>query len=188
MTTPQWTPQQEAETFARVWQRVSPNPEASPIQVLPLSDAAPSAPLPAPAPCPAAPAEDKMARFLREQITAETVQWRRCCALARQSDRQTLTTLAQGKLLRIRRLAAALFLRSQVWYLPLARPAGRLSRPGSQARRPAYAALLQSTQAFRLRCETAARQAPPLEAALLEELAGELAREMRILLDLLSRR
>ena len=108
MNEPQWN--QEAETFARVWQRVSPDLDASPIQ---------------PAPLPALPPGDQRTEVLRELITAETIQWRRCRALAQQTGQRALTRLAEKKLRRAKQLAAVLFLRCQVWYLPLSdrRPA-----------------------------------------------------------------
>ena len=102
MNEPQWN--QEAETFARVWQRVSPDLDASPIQ---------------PAPLPALPPGDQRTEVLRELITAETIQWRRCRALAQQTGQRALTRLAEKKLRRAKQLAAVLFLRCQVWYLPL---------------------------------------------------------------------
>ena len=78
MNEPQWN--QEAETFARVWQRVSPDLDASPIQ---------------PAPLPALPPGDQRTEVLRELITAETIQWRRCRALAQQTGQRALTRLAE---------------------------------------------------------------------------------------------
>ena len=83
MNEPQWN--QEAETFARVWQRVSPDLDASPIQ---------------PAPLPALPPGDQRTEVLRELITAETIQWRRCRALAQQTGQRALTRLAEKKLRR----------------------------------------------------------------------------------------
>lgn len=106
MNEPQWN--QEAETFAQVWQRVSPDPDASPIQTVR-----------SPAPPPALPSGDRWTGVLRELITMEVIQWRRCRALAQQTNQRTLTSLAEKKLRRAKRLAAALFLRCQVWYLPL---------------------------------------------------------------------
>lgn len=184
MTQPQWTPQQEAEAFARVWQRVSPDPDASPIQA-DADPPVPSAPSTSSSAAPAA--EDPIARFLREQITAEAVQWRRCRALAQQTRQPTLRSLAQGKLLRIRRLAAALFLHSQVWYFPISTaPVRGSGRGGRQSQRRAYAALFQGAQTLARRCQSAARQADGFEAALFRELTQELAQEARVLLSLLS--
>ena len=58
MNEPQWN--QEAETFARVWQRVSPDLDASPIQ---------------PAPLPALPPGDQRTEVLREltELVAKVV-------------------------------------------------------------------------------------------------------------------
>lgn len=170
MHEPQWN--QEAEAFARVWQRVAPDPEASPIQPVPSSP-----------PPPPLPTGDRQAAALRELITTEVIQWRRCRALAQQTGQRTLTSLAEKKLRRARRLAAALFLRSQVWYLPLTdrRPTTR-SMP-----RTGYAALFQGAQALQVRYESAARQAQPPELALFRSAVEELTEEQRVLLGLLSR-
>ena len=144
MNEPQWN--QEAETFAQVWQRVSPDPDASPIQTVRT-----------PAPPPTLPPGDRWTGVLRELITLEVIQWRRCRALAQQTSQRALTSLAEKKLRRARRLAAALFLRCQVWYLPLTdrRPANR--RP----------------------------TAP--ELALFRSAVEELTEEQRVLIGLLSR-
>ena len=148
MNEPQWN--QEAETFARVWQRVSPDLDASPIQ---------------PAPLPALPPGDQRTEVLRELITAETIQWRRCRALAQQTGQRALTRLAEKKLRRAKQLAAVLFLRCQVWYLPLS----------------------DRAQALQVRYEGAARQAQPPELALFRSAVEELTQEQRVLLGLLSR-
>lgn len=92
MNEPQWN--QEAETFAQVWQRVSPDPDASPIQTVR-----------SPAPPPALPSGDRWTGVLRELITLEVIQWRRCRALAQQTGQRTLTSLAEKKLRRAKRLA-----------------------------------------------------------------------------------
>ncbi len=175
MNEPQWN--QEAETFAQVWQRVSPDPDASPIQTV-LS----------PAPPPALPPGDRWTGVLRELITLEVIQWRRCRILARQTSQRALTSLAEKKLRRARRLAAALFLRCQVWYLPLTdrRPANR--RPATQQMpRAGYSALFQGAQTLQVRYEAAARQAQPPELALFRSAVEELTEEQRVLIGLLSR-
>lgn len=171
MNEPQWN--QEAETFARVWQRVSPDLDASPIQ---------------PAPLPALPPGDQRTEVLRELITAETIQWRRCRALAQHTGQRALTRLAEKKLRRAKQLAAVLFLRCQVWYLPLSdrRPANH--RPTQQQLpRTGYSALFHGAQALQVRYEVAARQAQPPELALFRSAVEELTQEQRVLLGLLSR-
>lgn len=175
MNEPQWN--QEAETFARVWQRVSPDPETSPIQ-----------PVPNAPPLPALPSGDRWSVTLRELITAEVIQWRRCRALATQTGQRALTSLAEKKLRRARRLAAALFLRCQVWYLPLTdrRPSNRRSAP-RQMPRTGYSALFQSAQSLQVRYESAARQAQSPELALFRSAVEELTEEQLVLLGLLSR-
>ena len=175
MNEPQWN--QEAETFAQVWQRVSPDPDASPIQTVR-----------SPAPPPALPSGDRWTGVLRELITMEVIQWRRCRALAQQTGQRTLTSLAEKKLRRAKRLAAALFLRCQVWYLPLTdhRPANR--RPTNrQMPRTGYSALFQGAQVLQVRYEAAARQAQPPELALFRSAVEELTEEQRVLIGLLSR-
>ena len=175
MNEPQWN--QEAETFSQVWQRVSPDPDASPIQTV-LS----------PAPPPALPSGDHWTGVLRELITMEVIQWRRCRALAQQTSQRALTSLAAKKLRRARRLAAALFLRCQVWYLPLTdcRPANH--RPTTrQMPRADYSALFQGAQTLQVRYAAAARQAHTPELALFRSAVEELTEEQRVLIGLLSR-
>lgn len=174
MKEPQW--QQEAETFARVWQRVAPDPDTSPIQPVPL-----------PAPAPAPPPNDRQSRLLRELIATELTQWRRCRALAQQTGQRPLTTIANQILRRARRLAGALFLRSQVWYLPLTgqRSPGRW--PPRPMPRSGYSALFQGAQSLQVRYEAAARTTNGPELALFRSAVEELTREQRILLHLLSR-
>ena len=160
MNEPQWN--QEAETFAQVWQRVSPDPDASPIQTVPT-----------PAPPPALPPGDRWTGVLRELITIEVIQWRRCRALAQQTNQRTLTSLAEKKLR---------------WYLPLTdcRPANR--RPTTrQMPHTSYSALFQGAQTLQVRYEAAARQAQPPELALFRSAVEELTEEQRVLIGLLSR-
>lgn len=170
MNEPQWS--RDAKTFAQVWRRVSPDPDASPIQ-----------PVPSPASPPALPSGDRCSRVLRELIAAEIIQWRRCRALAKQTGQRALTSLAGKKLRRARRLAAALFLRCQVWYLPLTdrRP------PARQLPRVGCSALFQGAQILQVRYEAAARRAQPPELALFRSAVEELTEEQRVLLQLLSR-
>lgn len=175
MKEPQW--QQEAETFARVWQRVAPDPDASPIQPRPL-------PVPAQTP----PPDDCASRLLRGLVTTELIQWRRCRTLAKQTGQRTLVAIAEQTFQRARRLSGALFLRSQVWYFPLTDPRPSKRRPiPVQMPRSGYSALFQGAQSLQTRYEAAARQAEPPELALFRSAVEELTGEQRTLLQLLSR-
>lgn len=104
---------QEAEAFARVWKRVSPDPDSSPIQC----GEVPLAPAADPPPALGA-ASLKWGEFLRAQILWELTRWRTYQALARAPGSGGGSRLAALALGRAKRMAAVLFLLTGVWYLP----------------------------------------------------------------------
>ena len=154
---------QEAEAFARVWKRVSPDPDSSPIQC----GEVPLAPAADPPPALGA-ASLKWGEFLRAQILWELTRWR------------TYQALALG---RAKRMAAVLFLLTGVWYLPRSRATPRSWKTS----REGYRLLFQGAQRAELRYRAAAQNNPdPVLGDLFRALAAESAREQRQLLQLLS--
>lgn len=169
---------QEAEAFARVWKRVSPDPDSSPIQCgeVPLAPAAD--------PPPALGAVSlKWGEFLRAQILWELTRWRTYHALARAPGSGGSSRLAALALGRAKRMAAVLFLLTGVWYLPRSRATPRSWKTS----REGYRLLFQGAQRAELRYRAAAQNNPdPVLGDLFRALAAESAREQRQLLQLLS--
>ena len=160
---------QEAEAFARVWKRVSPDPDSSPIQC----GEVPLAPAADPPPALGA-ASLKGGDFLRAQILWELTRWRTYQALARAPGSGGGSRLAALALGRAKRMAAVLFLLTGVWYLPRSRATPRSWKTS----REGYRLLFQGAQRAELRYRAAAQNNPdPVLGDLFRALAAESARE-----------
>lgn len=169
----QWNAAQEAEAFARVWKRVSPDPDSSPIALTETEDIPP---------LPLGEAAAVWGDFLRAQIVAELTRWRTCQALAAAGRREPLRALAAAAQSRARRMAAALFILTGVWYLPRTRATPRRWK----VLREGYRSLFRSAQRSELRYTAAARTPDPVLADLFHSLAQEAAGEQARFLQLLA--
>ena len=169
---------QETEAFARVWKRVSPDPDSSPIQCdeAPLQTATDSTPA-------LGASSLRWGDFLRAQIAWELTRWRTYQALSRSSGKNSTRPLAGAALRRAKRMAATLFLLTGVWYLPQNQATPR----NWKTNREGYRLLFQGAQRAELRYRSAARNNPdPILTDLFHTLAAEAAQEQRQLLELLS--
>lgn len=169
---------QETEAFARVWKRVSPDPDTSPI----VCGEAPSPPAATAAPA-LGTASQSWGPFLRSQIVWELTRWRTYQALSRSSARTGTGPLAATALRRAKRMTATLFLLTGVWYLPQNQATPR----NWKTHREGYRLLFQGAQQAELRYRSAAQNNPdPVLTDLFHTLAAESAQEQRQLLQLLS--
>lgn len=176
----QWNPAQEADTFARVWQRVAPDPDASPIQC----DGSSSAPPPSEPILPLGPNSAVWGDFLRTKIVLELTRWRTCQALSTPPNRDVLCPMAACALRRAKRMAAALFLLSDVWYLPRAKATPR----SWNSPREGCRTLFRNAQQAALDYHTAAvRTSDPILKELFQALSQEATAEQQKLLRLLAR-
>mgnify|MGYP000992176292 CR=1 FL=1 len=171
---------QEAEAFARVWKRVSPDPDKSPIECQSVNASA-SPPSGKQEPEQAAP---QWEAFLRREIVLELTRWRTYRALSTLSSHTVLVSMAAGALRRAKRMAAVLFLLTGVWYLPQNQAIPR----NWKTPREGYRILFHGAQRAEMSYRSAAGKNPdPLLAELFQNLAREAANEQRRLLQLLSK-
>ena len=169
---------QETEAFARVWKRVAPDPDTSPIEC----GEAPAQPAAPPSPA-LGMASQSWGPFLRAQIVWELTRWRTYQSLSRSSGRNGTGALAAAALRRAKRMAATLFLLTGVWYLPQNRATPRHWKTN----REGYRLLFQGAQQAEIRYRSAAQNNPdPVLTDLFHALAAESAQEQRQLLQLLS--
>lgn len=169
---------QETEAFARVWKRVAPDPDTSPI----ACGEAPSQPASPPS-LALGMASQGWGPFLRTQIVWELTRWRTYQALSRSSGRKGTGPLAATALRRAKRMTATLFLLTGVWYLPQNQATPR----NWKTSREGYRLLFQGAQQAELRYRSAAQNNPDsILTDLFHTLAAESAQEQRQLLQLLS--
>lgn len=169
----------DAEAFAQVWKRVSPDPDSSPIQCGRASDQASDAPTLA-----LGPEALEWGGFLRTQIVWELTRWRTYQRLSRPAGTATAQQLADAALNRAKQIAATLFILTGVWYLPWNQATPR----NWKTHREGYRLLFQGAQRAELRYRSAVQTtSDPILSDLFRALATESAREQRQLLGLLAR-
>lgn len=176
----QWNSAQEADTFARVWKRVSPDPDASPIQC----DSGSSAQSPPEPILPLGPDSAVWGDFLRTQIVLELTRWRSCQALFTPSNRDVLGPMTASALRRAKQMAATLFLLSDVWYLPRTKATPRNWNSPREGCRILFRGAQRAAFDYRA---AAARTSDPILKELFQTLSQEAIGEQQQLLRLLAR-